>query len=427
MSHADRIADELDVVYSRWGLRGDPFSESASQLQLKQLDEVFTGREMELRRTLGVFTSIGRKRILVYGWFGIGKSAFLLEVLSVLERRRDRTLATYVSLPAGADLATAAFIALARRMEDDVWAQEQLNALGLAPRRAPRKRKDKLKAGITGFGGESEEETIPAGRLAYPAFAFEDLVARALKKHKRVVVAIDDLDKQDPARVRELLREAQGVLKGDAWFMLTGHPAGLTRDILTRELGLFDLALRLDPLDEATTYRALGKYLNSAREPDKRRDPDDPRAVWPFTPEAARALCVRSDGVPRWLNRLASYVLQKAVELRAERIDTDVLRAGFDHAAQVLRDESPLTPEDYYVLELILEKGVLSDDSVTMGELQGIRKREFDEVLPILEKLVQLDLVRRLPTERTAAYGASPLLAPDRDAKPRGFDKLPHR
>jgi hypothetical protein len=50
-----------------------------------------------------------------------------------------------------------------------------------------------------------------------------------------VVIAIDDLDKQDPAYARQLLLDAQGLLKGRAWFLLTGHPSGITRDYLIRD------------------------------------------------------------------------------------------------------------------------------------------------------------------------------------------------
>ncbi len=411
MSQADHIWDELDVTFSRWGLRDIPFTESASSLRQSQLAQVFTGRESELREVLNLFRGRDRRRVLVYGWFGIGKTAFLLEVLGVLRRKAKGTLAAWVSLPQGTDLATAALVALAREMPDDEWAQEQLNLMGLRPRKPARKRREKIKAGISGFGGETEDETIPAGRPQFAALSFEDLLARARAKHERVVIALDDLDKQDPARVRELLRDAQGVLKGDAWFMLTGHPSGLTRDLLTRDLGLFDLAVELKPLDPPTVHRLLVNYLNSARPANARRDPDDSRAVYPFTAEAAQQLCARSEGVPRWINRLASYALLRAAKLQADLITTDVLEQGLAYADQQLRGQASLTAEDYYILELVLEKGILSDESLTLHDLERVQMHEFSEILPRLEKLVQLDLVRRLPSERAATYKPSPLLS----------------
>ena len=115
MSETDRIWDELDATYSRWGLREIPFLESASALEKSQLHEVFTGREKELREVLSLFKGRERKRILVYGWIGIGKTAFILEVLDVLQRKSKNTLVAFINLPPEMDLATAALVALARK------------------------------------------------------------------------------------------------------------------------------------------------------------------------------------------------------------------------------------------------------------------------------------------------------------------------
>lgn len=306
MSEADRIWEELDITFSRWGLQEIPFTESASTLSLSQLREVFTGRTEELKHVLNLFRGRERKRMLFYGWIGIGKTAFILEVLGVLQRKSKDTLTAYISLPPDTDLATAALIALAREMEDDEWAQHQLNQMGLRPRKPVRRRKGKIKAGVSFLESDVEEETISVTPPRFPALSFEDLLERALQKHARVVIAIDDLDKVDPAHARQLLHNAQGMLKGGAWFILTGHLA---------------------------------------------------------------------------------------------------------YADQQLRGQPGLTAEDYYVLDLVLDKGILSDATVTLEDLERIRVKEFSEILPILEKLVQLDLVRRLPAEHAAEYKPTPLLS----------------
>lgn len=75
MNEADRIWDELDNIYSQWGITEIPFSESASTLRESQLRKVFTGRSQELKQ---VFSLLKRKRLLVYGLIGIGKTAFIL-------------------------------------------------------------------------------------------------------------------------------------------------------------------------------------------------------------------------------------------------------------------------------------------------------------------------------------------------------------
>jgi len=102
-------------------------------------------------------------------------------------------------------------------------------------------------------------------------------------------------------------------------------------------------------------------------------------------------------------------VLTQAALLRADRITADVLQQGLEYADGQLRSQR-LTPEDYYVLELVLGKGLVSDETITLEDLKHLKVKEFNEIMPILERLVQLDLLRRLPTEHAAEFGPSPLL-----------------
>jgi hypothetical protein len=259
-------------------------------------------------------------------------------------------------------VAQAALIALAREMTDDEWAQRQLNQMGLISHKALRKRTIRGRIGLAGTGSEFEEQTIDINKPQFPALSFEDLLKRALEKYERVVIAIDDVDKQDPARVKQLLLNAQGMLKSGAWFILTGHPSGLTRDILIQR-GLFDLALKLEILDQETTYQMLVNYLNSVRPKSSQYDIKNPKAVEPFTPETAKMLCEKSEGVPRLLHRLGSYVLLKAAELNQKIITPDILQQGFIYADQQAR--AGLTTVESMVLNLVLDKKTLSDANVT--------------------------------------------------------------
>jgi hypothetical protein len=108
-------------------------------------------------------------------------------------------------------------------------------------------------------------------------------------------------------------------------------------------------------------------------------------------------------------------VLLKAAELRADVITVDVLEEGFSYANQQVRGQSGLTPEDFILLDLVLEKGILSDANVTLEDLQRLKVNEFSEILPILDKLMQQDLLRRLPCDSAAEYAPTPLLLPPQD------------
>lgn len=261
---------------------------------------------------------------------------------------------------------------------------------------------------------ELTEENVDIEPLQYATLSFEDLLQRARKKYQRVIIGIDDLDKHDPAKAKNLLLDAQGMLKGDASFLLTGHPFGLTRDYLMAERGMFDLTLKLEQLDIDTLYLILSKYLHSVRvRPLRQPDDLENPAIWqPFTPETARQLCEKAEGVPRWLNRAGNYVLQKALTLNADQITPEVLQAGFLYMNEQLRGTQGLTAQDYYVLEVLLEKQVLSNDTLTLEDLERMKVKEFSEILPILEGLQQRDLARRSNVDWAIEYRPTPLIQP---------------
>lgn len=407
MSTFDDLFESKDTLYNQWNLTEIPFAESAEKLQ--QLNQVFTGRRNELSQVINQFSRRDAKIIFVCGWIGIGKTAFVREVLEGYDRNlRDQVLTASIKLEPNTDLATAALIALAREMPNDDWAQFQLNRLGLRPDLDLYNRTTKAGSRIV-FQATVEEHRVNPEAPQYPKLIFDDLLDRAMKTYGRVIIAIDDLDKQAPAVAQQLLLKAHGLLKGRALIMLTGHPSGIIRDHLIRDRGLFDLTLELGPLDAETSYTMLQNYLASAR-----RQPVDPNdeaaAVHPFTPNTARELCRVAEGVPRWLNRMASYVLLKAFDLQAPKITPEVLQAGLTHARQKLKGQPGLTPQDYYVFEMVLEKRVLSDDTITLAELEKLKVETFSEIMPILDKLVATDMLKRLPTERATAYAPMPLL-----------------
>ena len=413
MTTADDLFDQASSNIERLGLKEIPFTESPIDLQSETLQRIFTGREDKLLQTFNLFKSRERRRILVYGHIGIGKSAFLLEVLSVLRRKKKQMLTTYISLPANLDLATTALIALARAMPDDEWAQRQLYQMGIPTAMTLKERTSEVSASM-GLGAKAGEKDLPVTKPQYPTVSLETLLERSQQKYPEgVLIAIDDLDKQDPSTVRKLMHDAQGMLKGRAWFMLTGHPMGMTGDLLTSERGLFDLQLKLEELDQPTTYKMLINYLNSARINNDYADPNDPRSVLPFLPETAKKFCEASFGKPRLFNRLGIIVLSTAADLHAETITQEVLEKGLKAAARSLPLQAALTFQEERVRALLLARGGLSDETILMADLQQLGVRTFSELLPILERLEEADLAHQLNQDDTKAF--APILLPSTD------------
>ena len=238
------------VGFERLGLRESPFTESPIDLESETLQYVFTGREDELRKVFTLFQSRERRRILVYGRLGIGKSAFLFRGSVCTDGASVRgMLTTYISLPADLDLATTALIAVAQEMADDEWAQRQLYQMGVPTAKILKERSSEI-SGSVGIGGKIGEKDLPVTKPLYPTVSLDTLLERAQKRYPQgVVIGIDDLDKRNPSVVRQLIHDAQGMLKGRAWFMLTGHPMGMTGDLLTTERGIFDLLLKLEEME----------------------------------------------------------------------------------------------------------------------------------------------------------------------------------
>lgn len=415
MTTADDLFNESVGNIRRLGLREIPFTESPPPLGSQTLKHIFTGRTRELRQVFNLFQSRERRRILVYGQLGIGKSIFLLEVLSVLERQRPKMLTTYFSLPDDLDLATTAIIALAREMSDDDWAQRQLYQMGIPTDRPVKDRNSEI-GGSMGLSGKMGEKDLPIVKPQYPTVSFETLLARAQKKYPDgILIAIDDLDKQNPRQVRQLMHDAQGMLKGPAWFMLTGHPTGITEDLLTSERGLFDLQLLLTELNADDTYQMLINYLSSARIDNDCSDRDDPRAVLPFLPETAERFCEVSRGKPRLFNRLGSVVLSTAADLQADIIDGNVLNQGFKAASRTLQQQAALDAKTEQVRLLLQQRGSLSDEAIAMADLERLGFRSFIELLPFLERLKDTDLAHQLPQGDTTVFEAIPLPSGDDD------------
>jgi hypothetical protein len=392
----DQIFDEATTDIERLGLRSIPFTESAINLNdADRLSKIFTGRTSDLKRALSQFQGRDRRRLLVYGKIGSGKSAFVLQVLNILKRKRPKMLAVYATLPDESDLTTTAFIALAQNLPGDEWAQSQLHEMGL-PAAQPQKERTS-EAGASGlFTAKISEKDRTIQKIARPVEALQQLIERARKRYPDgVVIAIDDLDKQDPARIRRLMHDAQGTLKGQASFILTGHPIGMIGDILTTERGLFDEKIELGDLDLKTTEEMLSKYLASVRLPNHAQQNSQLLDFRPFTPKAARAFCRASIGRPRLFNRLGNTVLTTAMQQGKTTIDFALLRLGLKASELSRREHAHLADKEERLRELLTQRGTLSDEEIRMEDLEQLGFRTFNEILPLLEKLEDADLATR--------------------------------
>jgi len=162
----------------------------------------------------------------------------------------------------------------------------------------------------------------------------------------------------------------------------------------------------------------LINYLNSARINNNCEDPDDPRSVLPFLPETAKRFCELSLGKPRLFNRLGITILSTAAALQADRITPEVLEQGLKESVPNFKQQAALNVQEERVRALLQKRGSLSDETITMSDLEQLGFRTFNEILPILERLGEADLAYQLNQDDSKAFAPIPLPYADDELKP---------
>jgi hypothetical protein len=355
MNNTDALWDNYNSIYQKWGIASNPFNESI--VEVDRLRQVFTGQDAECSLVLSQLRSANRSRILVYGDVGIGKTSFIKIMLDLFQRRDSKTLTGYISLPNETDLATAATIALARKMPNDELSQAAIQQMSLIPSQDSKKKSPTLRE----VGPDVKYEDTSLNKSQISSLIFEDLLDRALAIYARVIIAIDDLDKQDPATIQELLLNAQGMLKSKASFILTGHLSGITQEILLNNHGLFERTQQLTRIDFETMKLMLLNYLNSVRSyPQEITDQD---AFAPFTAKAADLICHCASGSPRILNRIGSYTLADGAAQNLGIIDVEAIKRTIDKARRAFQDQ--FSSQEHLLIDSITTQGVLSDSNIS--------------------------------------------------------------
>lgn len=179
---------------------------------------------------------------------------------------------------------------------------------------------------------------------------------------RRILIAVDDLDKRDPATVREVLLEARTVLHTDCAFVLTGHPLGILRNLYSTAGGIFDKQMTLEVLDPAEMKLLMRNYLKTGRVEDSPY-----RDLEPFTVDAAEAIIDRSFGIPRQLNRICSHIMEEAAVLRCKVIDMQALNVCWQRAGKDFRQL--MTEDMARLIDLLREQTGQFDPSQVPDEV----------------------------------------------------------
>ena len=398
------IAVRRARMLPKWGLKQvPPFSGVPPKDDPKWLACLFTGRREELDRV--ILPLLDGRNVLVRGMWGVGKTTFILQALHELSYQagllKERLLPIYIDNFKGGTLAEfhrlilfALATALAPKDEEARTILEAMRGISVSHKRtkAVRGKFELNLFTVASLGGEAGIEAGTERQCGpdNPEYWVEELLKRAHKRFQHVVIAMDDLDKTDPRpdkylQVRAMFDSALPLLRsGKCAFILTGRTLTVAQDIYGAILGIFHRQLQLPVLRPEELRGIAIKTLNLVRQEER---PD----VYPFSDEAIAEMAAGSYGIPRQFNLNCADVLEAAVRLGCETLDAEGFARCFaDVQATISADVEAQMRQLLYVAQK--NGGFSQDNRKALNELGW---GDFLEVLPLLEYLVQRDLMVR--------------------------------
>lgn len=383
-----------------WGIERVLFR--IRQLDEENLVQVFTARNREMERAM---MAIGDApaNLLVNGVFGVGKTVFIQMLLHELkEQYGDDVLCVSECLDSeDSDLATTILRGVSRALalkdeDSDAKAFDDLLAGVELSSQVTDKGGGSAKLNLGFFEGSGSGETSATEsrvRKVVPNAAYQVrlLLERAHNRQpkRRLVIAVDDLDKRDPNAVRSNLLAARSTLHNNhqCSFIFTGHPLSILRDAYTSLSGTFDDRIELGPLSPSAMRQMMINYLEAGRSLDAT---PEQQGIHPFTEEVAQKIIERSFGLPRVLNVTCYHILNEAAISRMSKIGLTELQQCWRAAGDRLKQATRADVRG--LLEVISEQteglDPLSapDDVVDrLGEIFGVNTLEA-----ILHKLNEL-------------------------------------
>jgi len=397
-----------------WGLERLLFSVQLPPPRFRS--NVFTAREQEIERAEAVLLDAPRN-LLLSGLFGVGKTIFIQELLDGLEERYpEEVLVVRECLDsAESDLLTTILRGLAHVLKGEDTEAHQINQV-LAGVELTSQASEKAggtgELGVPGIfkvGGSGESaatETWARKVVPNASFQVRELVRNANGRYpdRRLIVAVDDLDKRDPATVRQSLVEARSALHTDCAFVLTGHPLGVLRNIYSTAGGIFDVQLDLKVLSADNMKLLMTNYLEAGR-----LESTPQRGLHPFTEEAAQTIISRSFGIPRLLNKICLHILLQAGELRRPEIDMDTLRECWRIEGEKLRQG--MSEEMARLYEMLQEQTDGFDPSLVPDDIyERLGVDSHQALLAKFNAAVGTDFVIGVDREGQTRFLPQPLL-----------------
>ncbi len=396
-------------LMEKWGLVDyPPFCGVPSGV--KELMQVFVNRETEMERAL--LTLDEGENILIRGMTGIGKTAFIMAVLYELERQhsemKQSILTIHIRQFAGGtreEFYKVILYSLAKKMGPlNKRAREIVYAL--TGEEITKSRSKKVTGGIevqvpalftAKTEGELGGESSRVLNIIYPEHFVEELLDIAVQKYKKIVFAVDDLERvSNQGNIKKMLETSLDLIRDRRCsFIFTGRTLTILEDIYASGLNIFNDTIPLKPLSHEELHLIANRTLNLAR-----YFPQENEAL-PFTKEAIDAIASKSFGIPRQFVILCARSLKLAVANNDEEINIDVFQRLFEQLQDEMA-ETDLPPDIRRILYLGLQQGgfPISKDAELDQVFEVLGVTTLKQFVDFADNLVQQDLLQRFSDHR---------------------------
>lgn len=314
MHRAKECAEKYDKRLERLGIKYNPFPLRCPEEPV--LQKLFMNRDKEIENTIGVIE--GRRNALIYGYYGVGKTAFLkyfLFDLAGLEKPKVASIYTTFTGASEIDFLNTIAFALAKQFKSEYKrAEEVYNKMSGLEK--GKELTTGMEAGFSmifkgaGKYASTEGETFKAALL--PAYT-KDFVMETLKtmsEKYRILIGVDEIDKIAPRDFNKLIAGIRDILGYNASFMLTGSYTflSLAGTIISTQYGAFDIKTELPEMSVKDLKDASIKYCKAA-------------GGQPFTEDALEALAEQSLGIPRAMMVICRGAVENAASAGLNKID----------------------------------------------------------------------------------------------------------
>lgn len=355
------------------------------------IERVFVGRVQQLKDA--AWRVVDRPRnILVLGGYGLGKTTFIRKLLRELHGAKTvRFLTGYAPLqtdsPQGFQFAALSALVDGALRRAEPGSPLQQFAL---------KTRDEL----------ARLDLSVSESLRAPHLRFQEGLELAHRQgFKRVVIAVDEIDKRDAQVVQSLLMGSRFFLDMEASFLLTGRFLDAFSDVTASLLAAFDHRVELRPFSAEECQEIIQRNLAIAR-PEGCSLP--PTSLEPFEEPVIEEINRRARGLPRPLNLMAEGALQEALR---ESMETNATRitVTLKHLDGALRSEGNLVfnqvgAEARQMLARIFQR----NGYIGGADLDALSSGGLPEAMRSLEELARRDAVLPLGRADETAFALSP-------------------